>query len=87
MSHELKEGVHLNAITTMPDADSGCDTYRVGGSRLSENGTARITDIVVMEQTGQMAMVPWAGVSFSDGRVVLVNLANVESVELAMAES
>lgn len=37
----------------------------------------------VAEQAGHMARVPWAKVTLNSGRVVLINLANVESVELA----
>lgn len=84
MSHELKEGVKLKAITTPPDPEDGCGQFRVGNQfHDGAHGTTRLTDIVVTEQLGQMGMVPWAKVMWSDGRTILVNLANVESVELA----
>lgn len=75
MSHELKEGVELEQVTLC-----------VGETETLYNrvGSARpwCSRIVVVEQTGHMAMVPWARCEFHDGQVELVNLANVVSVEL-----
>lgn len=67
MSSELKEGVALKEVTIKTLSDL---PY---GAK----------SILVSEQCGQMGMVPWARVETNQGLIVLVNLANVESVVLA----
>lgn len=77
MSHELKEGVQLKSVVTLPDPDEGSGLYVVGDL------PHQAKEIVVSEQVGHMAMVPWAKVTLNQGGTVLINLANVTSVELA----
>lgn len=66
MSHELKEGIKLEAVF-----------WAEGG--VVEVGKHGCTEIVVREQVGQMAMVPWAAATIND-KVTLYNLALAEGV-------
>lgn len=77
MSHELKEGVCLSLIEG-PAKDGWCLHYKAG-----ESG---VTRIIVAEQPGQMAMVPWARVEFESAEPHLVNLALMEWVQLFETE-
>lgn len=65
MSHELKEGTKLKSV------------FLVDGGEVKA-GNGGCASIVVAEQTGQMAMVPWAKVTREDGTVQLYNLALAE---------
>lgn len=66
----LEDGVRLSAIY-LPDG---------GGYSQLVVGSHGFSSITVQHEAGQMAPVPWARVLFFDGRVILVNLASVESV-------
>ena len=46
-------------------------------------GYGDVTKVVVAMQYGEMAMVPWAEVSYKDGRTNLVNLSTVDNVMIA----
>lgn len=80
MSHELREGAQLTSIIGA-EVDGEILRFATG-----ERGVSRI---VVSEQVGQMAMVPWARIEFEDEDKppVLVNLAHIESVQLLLEES
>lgn len=76
MSHELKEGVKLKSVAgpTGPDGDHilmciGDNPYQCKA-------------ITVVEQPGQMSMVPWAKAEQNNGSTLLINLALMESVTL-----
>lgn len=77
MSNELTEGVELQQIVGLYDPQEGTGIWVVG-----EN-PGQCKRIVVVEQRGQMSMVPWAKMEMRDGTVTLINLANVEGVTLA----
>lgn len=78
MSNELKEGVKLRSVVLMPSENGYQGAFAVGSNHPS---VTQCESITVTMQPGQMSGVPWAECRFS-GRVALVNLANVESVEL-----
>lgn len=71
MSHELKEGVELKSVGW-----PGENSYSIGIA-------SGVSSITVVEQMGQMGMVPWAKVIGHDRHTIaLVNLALCELVEL-----
>lgn len=74
MSHELKEGVELQCVQG-PFDNEGEGIFLILGD--SDWKCSRIT---VVEQCGQMGMVPWAKCERNNGEIVLVNLALMESV-------
>lgn len=79
LSHYLIPGTKLAEVITAPDPNFGCATFKLG----DESHQAK--DITVIEECGQMSMVPWARVELNNGEVRLVNLATVESVTLVKA--
>ena len=76
MSHELTEGTKLEFVAVNGEAG---DVYRADSDRIA--------DIEVSMEPGQMALVPWAKVTFTDGTVSLVNLALAQAVDLANPSS
>lgn len=74
LSNYLKPGTKLASVFTVPDPQHGSAAYVVG----ERDWEAK--DITVIEECGQMCMVPWARVEMNSGEVRLVNLANIESV-------
>ena len=74
MSHELREGVELLTV------------FWSEGEALTA-GRGQCESIVVREQTGQMAMVPWVEVTLIDGTSSLYNLALVEGVTVLDRQS
>lgn len=75
MSNELREGVEIKFMATPPVGNTG-SAWQIG-----DHGNCK--RIVVVEQNGFMASIPWARCELNDGRVHMVNLAHVETVELA----
>lgn len=69
MSHELREGVKLKSI------------FWPGGGEIKA-GVGQCVSLVVAEQTGQMAMVPWVKAEFTGGRVALYDADKLEGCEL-----
>ena len=72
MSHELREGIELTAIY-------------FNDQQQFYVGHGNCTRIIVVEQQGQLSMVPWALVKSDTGPPQLVNLATVERVALKEA--
>jgi hypothetical protein len=70
---ELREGAELYAVY-LPSKEKERSVYRVG-----QHG---VKSILVSEEHGQGAVVPWIRISMDDGEVYLVNAAWVECVKL-----
>lgn len=71
MGHELSEGIQLTQIT-----------FNVSNARQYRIGVGGCKSIVVVEQCGQMSLVPWAMVFFEHTPPELVNLSLVQCVAL-----
>ncbi|MDP1931947.1 MAG: hypothetical protein Q8L60_10865 [Gammaproteobacteria bacterium] len=80
MSHELKEGVKLKSVSGPVDKNGDQIYLRIGDRPM------QYRSIVVVEQAGQMGMVPWAKGVTNSGEVTLVNLALMESVILEQGQ-
>lgn len=78
MSYELKEGLHLESVVGPQGPDGEQVFFMLGDS----NRAHFCSEIFVVEQPGQMGMVPWAKAIRNDGKVELVNLALMESVTI-----
>lgn len=78
MSHELKEGVKVLAISGLPHQEGNlfCKVGKPGEAYWS------VADIVIAEQPGDMAMIPFAKVTYHDGRTSFHNIHNLEAIEL-----
>jgi len=73
---KFKDGDSVNVLV-LPNESF----YRVGANLGAEVGS--IESITVVMENGQLGLVPWFVVSFSDRSFVKVNAAHVESVSMA----
>lgn len=67
----LEEGMQISALSWIDE----------GSVTVGEHGC---TEIVVIMQYGQMAMVPWFKASYTDGTVDLHNAASVDTVQFLL---
>jgi hypothetical protein len=79
MSNELHEGAALKAVHVSETLSYVVDFPDV-------EHVVSCKSIVVVVQSGRMSGVPWAKVELETGAIILINLANVESVELEVKD-
>lgn len=80
----LKAGVKLASVTIRGGEDP--DWYSAPGNHSKNYPHTHASEIVVVEENGQMGSVAWAKVTLISGKILLVNLALCEEVELAQQE-
>ncbi len=71
---KLEEGLRLKSVLWSRN------NYTVGNEYVNDRGY--VESITISMQRGQMAMVPWAEIKFSDDSIILFNCALMEGCEV-----